>query len=182
MKVYTKTGDGGTTALIGGSRVKKYDLQIECYGTVDELSAWVGLIRDQEVAVNYQDELIEIQDRLFTIASLLACGNNIDINDLPQILEKDVEFLEKLIDKYTEVIPPLKSFLLSGGHPTVSYCHISRTICRRAERKVIELSDKQTLPPIIVTYLNRLSDYMFILSRKITLDLNIPETLWKPRV
>ncbi len=182
MKVYTKTGDKGSTALIGGSRVKKYDLRIECYGTVDEISAWIGLIRDQEAAGAYKDELVEIQDRLFTIASLLACDSNVDINDLPQVIDSDVVFLEKLIDNYTDIIPQLKSFLLSGGHTTISYCHIARTICRRAERRVIELAEKQSLPPIIVTYLNRLSDYLFVLSRKISFDLNIAETLWKPRL
>jgi len=181
LKIYTKTGDTGTTALIGGTRVPKHHLRIECYGTVDELSSWVGLIRDQDINEKDKDSLVEIQDRLFTIESLLASDNSGDYK-LPEISIDDVNFLEKEIDKMTLELPQLKSFLLSGGNTIVSYCHITRTVCRRAERVVLKLNDEYEINELILIYLNRLSDYFFVLSRKIGMENNAKEMLWKPRL
>lgn len=182
VKIYTKTGDKGTTSLIGGTRVPKYDLRIESYGTVDELSAWIGLIRDQEIDKKIVSDLIKIQDRLFTIETMLASDSSTYSKTLPEISENDIKFLEDEIDRMNEELPSLKSFLLSGGNIIVSYCHIARTICRRAERLVIQLSTKQNIKPIIFAYLNRLSDYLFVLSRKVGKDKGATETLWKPLV
>ncbi len=182
MKIYTKSGDKGTTSLIGGTRVPKYDLRIESYGTVDELSAWVGLIRDQEIDKEIVVNLIEVQDRLFTIESMLACDTDPSKLQIAEIADQDIQFLEKQIDIMTKELPVLKSFLISGGHTIVSYCHIARTVCRRAERLVIRLSEEQNINPLILVYLNRLSDYLFVLSRKIGKDKNAEETHWNPRV
>ncbi len=181
FKIYTKTGDKGTTSLIGGTRVPKSDLRIESYGTVDELSSWIGLIRDQDIDSKIADNLIKIQDRLFTIESNLACDTTNYKKPLPEIYENDIKFLEDEIGCMNEELPPLRSFLLSGGNVIVSYCHIARTICRRAERLVIQLDKKHNVDPIILSYINRLSDYLFVLSRKIAKDKDAPETLWKPR-
>jgi len=181
LKIYTKTGDSGTTSLIGGTRVPKYHIRIECYGTVDELSSWIGLIRDQEISKEDIATLIEIQDRLFTIESLLASEETSDFK-LPEISVKDIELLENEIDRLNIPLPPLKSFLLSGGNTTVSYCHIARTICRRAERLIFKLSEEHHVNDLVMIYINRLSDYLFVLSRKIGMDKNINELLWKPRI
>ncbi len=182
MKIYTKSGDKGTTSLIGGTRVPKYDLRIESYGTVDELSAWVGLIRDQEIDKEIVVNLIEVQDRLFTIESMLACDTDPSKLQIAEIADQDIQFLEQQIDIMTKELPVLKSFLISGGHTIVSYCHIARTVCRRAERLVIRLSEEQNINSLILVYLNRLSDYLFVLSRKIGKDKNAEETHWNPRV
>ncbi|MBU2555432.1 MAG: cob(I)yrinic acid a,c-diamide adenosyltransferase [Bacteroidetes bacterium] len=181
-KIYTKTGDSGTTSLIGGSRVPKDDLRIECYGTVDELVSWIGLLRDQAIDAKYTSILIEIQDRLFTIESLLAHDGNPLRNPLPTIVEEDILYLEKGIDDMNEELPELSSFILSGGHVIVSYCHIARTVCRRAERLVIRLDREQKVDPLNIKYLNRLSDYLFVLSRRLSHDLGATETLWRPRI
>lgn len=181
MKIYTKTGDEGTTSLIGGTRVPKYHIKIECYGTVDELSSWIGLIRDQDITNNHKDILIEIQDRLFTIESILASDGSKEYA-LPEILNKDIDLLENEIDLMTKTLPQLKSFLLSGGNTIVSYCHIARTICRRAERLILKLNEEIKVSPIVLAYLNRLSDYLFVLSRMIGYEKGAVETLWKPRV
>ncbi len=181
MKIYTKTGDKGTTSLIGGTRVPKYDLRIESYGTVDELSAWIGLIRDQDIDKKIITDLIEVQDRLFTIESMLACDTSPSKLQIPEISYSDVKFLEDEIDTMTDDLPELKSFILPGGNTVISYCHISRTICRRAERLVIQLDKKHNISPLILQYLNRLSDYLFVLSRKLAKDKNVNESLWKPR-
>ncbi len=180
-KIYTKTGDSGNTSLIGGSRVPKDDLRIECYGTVDELVSWIGLIRDQSIDAKYVAVLLEVQDRLFTIESLLAHDGKPLSNKLPEVIEEDILFLENQIDLMNENLPELSSFILSGGHTTVSYCHVARTVCRRAERLVIRLNREQKVDPVNIKYLNRLSDYLFVLSRRLARDLNIDETLWKPR-
>ena len=182
MKIYTKSGDKGTTSLIGGTRVPKYDLRIESYGTVDELSAWIGLIRDQEIDKEIVVNLIEVQDRLFTIESMLACDTDPSKLQIAEIADQDIQFLEQQIDIMTKELPVLKSFLISGGHTIVSYCHIARTVCRRAERLVIRLSEEQNINSLILVYLNRLSDYLFVLSRKIGKDKNAEETHWNPRV
>lgn len=181
MKIYTKKGDLGETSLIGGKRVPKNDIQIEAYGTVDELNSWIGLIRDQPINELYHDQLLEIQDRLFTIGSLLAASEGSKM-ELPKLDEKDVIYLETAIDTMNETLPEMKSFVLPGGHPTVSYCHISRCVCRRAERLVVALNKNKDAYKLIMQYLNRLSDYLFVLSRKQTMDLSAKETPWKPRM
>lgn len=181
-KIYTKTGDKGTTSLIGGTRVPKYDERIEAYGTVDELNAWVGLIRDQSIDEHYRRVLLEIQDRLFTIESKLALGPESSDQKLPDIQEEDIILLEKEIDAMNEVLPELTSFVLPGGHIINSYCHLARTVCRRAERLSLKMNESFPVDIINIKYLNRLSDYFFVLSRKLAHELNVPETLWKPRL
>ncbi len=182
VKIYTKTGDKGTTSLIGGTRVPKNDLRIESYGTVDELCAWIGLIRDQDINTKFVTDLIEIQEQLFTIETMLASDNSTNTKQLPEISKKDIRFLENEIDKMNKELPTLKSFLLSGGNIVVSYCHIARTICRRVERLVIQLTNEHKINPLILEYLNRLSDYLFVLSRKIGKDKDATETLWQPQI
>ncbi|WP_107039621.1 cob(I)yrinic acid a,c-diamide adenosyltransferase [Brumimicrobium mesophilum] len=183
MKVYTKTGDEGKTSLIGGKRVSKNDIRIDSYGTVDELNSWIGLLRDhEEMPKNQFDQLIEIQDRLFTIGSLLATQPNGTKMKLPLIYEGDIEFLEESIDKMNEDLPEMRHFVLPGGKPILSHCHIARCVCRRAERLTVGLEDNSDQFKIAVKYLNRLSDYLFVLSRKVANDLKIEEIQWKPRV
>ncbi|MBN2639591.1 MAG: cob(I)yrinic acid a,c-diamide adenosyltransferase [Bacteroidales bacterium] len=183
FKIYTKTGDKGTTALIGGKRVPKYHIRIEAYGTVDELNSFIGLIRDQEVDSHSREILIEIQDRLFTLESQLAKESDENLmHPLPELHDEDVTLLEKEIDAMNEELPELTSFVLPGGHPTVSYCHVARTVCRRAERLTIRLNEEFSLAPINIQYLNRLSDFLFVLARKFTKDFDAPESLWKPRI
>lgn len=181
MKVYTKKGDTGTTQLIGGTRVPKSSMRIEAYGTVDELNSYIGLIRDQTISETQTEQLLEIQDRLFTMGSLLATDPKGTKMELPQLIESDVENLENWIDQMEETLEPMKSFVLPGGHSTVSFCHITRCVCRRAERIVVDLSQNEKIDAIILTYLNRLSDYLFVLSRKLSLDLSAKEITWKPR-
>lgn len=182
MKIYTKKGDTGTTQLIGGTRIPKHSLRIESYGTVDELNSYIGLIRDQEINSDYKTQLIEIQDRLFTIGSSLAADPGKSKMKLPEINESDVEFLEKIMDEMDAILPPMTSFVLPGGHTTVSFCHLARCVCRRAERIVTELNENEVINPIVLKYLNRLSDYLFVLSRKLTQDLGATEQAWKPRM
>ncbi len=180
-KIYTKTGDKGYTSLIGGLRVPKYDNRIEAYGTVDELNSWIGLIRDQEIDTHSKKILLEIQDRLFTMESLLAKGPDSDSRQLPALSEDDITLLEKEIDKMNESLPELTTFVLPGGHTIVSYCHLARTVCRRAERIAIKLSETYDVESLNIKYLNRLSDYLFVLSRKFAVDLDVGETPWNPR-
>lgn len=182
MKVYTKTGDKGTTALLGGARVPKHHIRIESYGTVDELNAYIGLIRDQAIHESYQNELIEIQDRLFTLGAILATQPEKKNVKIPQLSEQDISFLEQKIDEMDEKLPPMKNFVLPGGHTTVSFIHIARCVCRRAERLTVQLSELEEVPELVLIYLNRLSDYLFMLSRKVAQDLQAPETAWKPRM
>lgn len=181
-KIYTKTGDKGQTSLIGGTRLPKHHIRIEAYGTVDELNSFIGLVRDSIIEKELFDLLIEIQDRLFTIGSLLAADPEKNKMQLPQLHEDDVVALEKAIDKMNESLPEMKSFVLPGGHPTVSYCHIARCVCRRAERAVLKLSENEKVDELIYKYLNRLSDYLFVLSRKLTRELNANEIPWKPKM
>lgn len=180
-KIYTKGGDKGETSLLGGTRVPKYHEKIEAYGTVDELVSYIGLIRDQEISSHYKNMLINIQQVLFTAEAHLASDSEKNNDKLPQLSEKDIELLENEIDKMNEELPELRSFILPGGHSTVSYCHISRTICRRAERLVIKLAENYPVNVLITKYLNRLSDYLFVLARKLTVDLNAEETPWTPQ-
>jgi cob(I)alamin adenosyltransferase len=182
MKIYTKTGDQGTTALFGGKRVSKADLRIETYGTIDELNSWIGLLRDQEVNKKRQDVLIEIQDRLFTVGSILATEPGNTKVKIPSLVEGDVTYLENHIDQMDGELEPMRSFILPGGHPSVSFGHLARTVCRRAERLTIALNAIETVDPIVIQYLNRLSDYLFVLCRKMGSELNAPETPWKPRM
>lgn len=182
MKIYTKKGDTGTTVLIGGSRVSKDHLKIESYGTIDELNSYIGLIRDHNISKEQTEELLTIQDRLFTIGSLLAVDEKGTKMKLPQIFKDDISFLEKAIDRMDEKLQPMKNFVLPGGHKVVSFTHIARCVCRRGERTVVTLSQHHEVDPIIITYLNRLSDYLFTLSRKLTVDFEATESPWIPKL
>lgn len=183
FKIYTKYGDKGETSLIGGKRVPKYHDRIEAYGTVDELNSFVGLIRDQEIDAHTREVLIGIQELLFTLESILATDHESEIKrNLPKLHEEDIELLEREIDSMNEHLPEIRSFILPGGHPVVSYCHIARTICRRAERITIRLAEQYPVEPISIKYLNRLSDYFFVLARFMTHYFNAGETPWKARV
>ena len=182
FKIYTKTGDKGQTSLIGGTRVPKYHPRIEAYGTIDELKSYIGLVRDQDVSDDISELLLEIQDRLFTIESQLAYDPETKLSrPLPEIEEKDITLLEKTIDSMNTELEPLSSFILPGGHVAVSHCHVARCICRRAERITIRLSEIHPVEALNIKYLNRLSDYLFVLARKIGKDLDAPEIPWKPR-
>jgi cob(I)alamin adenosyltransferase len=182
MKIYTKKGDTGTTQLIGGTRVPKHHLRIEAYGTIDELNAFVGLVRDQQISDSHKTLLLEIQDRLFTIGASLASDPEKSKMKIPDLKEEDVILLEKEMDKMEEQLPELKSFVLAGGHPTVSFCHLARCVCRRAERLVVHLSEHDFVDPLVLKYLNRLSDYFFVLSRKLCVELKVNEIQWNPRL
>ena len=182
MKIYTKTGDKGTTALFGGSRVSKANERINAYGTIDELNSHIGMLRDQEVNHKRKDILIEIQDRLFTLGSILATEPGNTKVKVPQLIESDVKLLEEEMDKMNDILPEMRNFILPGGHQSVSVCHISRCVCRRAERLVIELSEKEEVPEIVIQYLNRLSDYLFVLARMMSSELNADEVPWQPRM
>lgn len=180
-KIYTKGGDKGETSLVGGTRISKDHDKIEAYGTVDELNAWIGVLADAPENEGRTALLREIQDRLFTLGAELASEPEQSRKKLPELFESDIELLEKEIDRYTEVIPPLRAFVLPGGHSLVSLAHVARTVARRAERQAIRLSRSEPVNPLIIKYLNRLSDYLFVLSRKITQEQNSPEISWKPR-
>ncbi|HEY5691451.1 MAG TPA: cob(I)yrinic acid a,c-diamide adenosyltransferase [Cyclobacteriaceae bacterium] len=182
MKIYTKTGDKGETGLFGGKRVSKGDLRIDTYGTVDELNAHVGLLRDQEVNAKRKNVLVEIQDRLFTIGSILATEPGNDKVKIPLLSKSDVSNLEKEIDLMEATLAPMNSFVLPGGHPSVSFGHVARTVCRRAERVVIRLSEVEQIDQLVIQYLNRLSDYFFVLCRKMADELKVEETPWQPRM
>lgn len=181
MKIYTKGGDKGKTSLLGGSRVSKADRRIDAYGNVDELNSWIGLLRDQSVNNSRHLLLVEIQDRLFTIGSHLANEGKDDRFNIPEIHLEDSKRLEDAIDEMNEALEPMKSFILPGGHPVISYCHIARTVCRRAERGVVALNELAEVPEAIIVYLNRLSDYLFVLSRKLTDELKATEIPWVPK-
>ncbi len=182
-KIYTKTGDTGETSLLGGKRVPKFHDRIEAYGTIDELNAFVGLIRDQDIDPHTAQVLLEVQDRLFTAESLIASDpENPPQRPLPTLIEEDVLLLEKEIDKMNETLPPLTSFILPGGHPVSSLAQVARCVCRRAERLTIKLDRENKVNPEVIRYLNRLSDYLFVLARKFISDKGGIETLWKARV
>lgn len=187
MKIYTKTGDSGTTALFGGSRVPKYHLRIESYGTVDELNSIIGLIRSQDIDEKSKKDLIQIQNQLFTMGSTLATDpakaflkSGKERLKIEKVSENNILFLENAIDKMNESLPPITSFVLPGGNTEVSYCHLARTICRRAERRVTELNFHEEVDPVILQYLNRLSDYLFVLARKLSHDMGVEEIPWLP--
>ena len=182
MKIYTKTGDKGQTSLIGGTRVPKYHLRIESYGTIDELNSYIGLISDQELSSHDKELLKQVQDRLFTIGSSLASDPDKSKMVIPDLYLADIELLEKEMDAINEVIPELRHFILPGGDQAISFCHVARCVCRRAERLVVHLATESTVDEKITIYLNRLSDYLFTLGRKIAHERKIAENQWIPRV
>ena len=183
FKIYTRSGDKGQTSLIGGTRVPKFHPRIEAYGTIDELNSYIGLIRDQDIDRHFKDVLLEIQDRLFTAESIIALDPGAEANvKLPALKDDDITFLEQEIDRMNEVLPELTSFILPGGHTIVSYCHVARCVCRRAERHTIRLAQAQPVEEKVIQYLNRLSDFLFVLARRLGKDLKANETIWKARI
>lgn len=184
IKIYTKTGDTGSTSLIGGTKVLKSNPRIEAYGTVDELNSYIGLVSDYSTDSHIKTFLKEIQDRLFTIGSELACDPSKKIKmAIPGLYESDVELLEKQMDEMDKELPPMKHFILPGGHPTVSFIHIARCVCRRAERCCVNLKEQDGhIDALVIKYINRLSDYLFVLARYTGLKNQAPEVTWKPRV
>lgn len=188
MKIYTKTGDKGTTALFGGTRVPKHHIRIDSYGTVDELNANLGMLRDSEIDVRSSKMLLLIQHKLFTIGSMLATDpkkamlkSGKERLDIPKINSEDIELLETEMDRMNENLPEMTHFILPGGHKTVSVCHICRCVCRRAERLSTALYDLEPFDEQVLKYLNRLSDYLFVLARKLTFDLKVEEIKWIPQ-
>ncbi|GAB5564452.1 MAG: cob(I)yrinic acid a,c-diamide adenosyltransferase [Winogradskyella sp.] len=188
MKVYTKTGDKGTTALFGGTRVPKHHIRIESYGTIDELNSHIGLIRDQNINQLHKNTLMHIQDRLFTVGAILATDPDKAVLksgkqrlNIPKISNEDIERLEKEMDIMEASLPPMTHFVLPGGHQTVSFCHIARTVCRRAERLASHLNELEPFQPETLMYINRLSDYLFVLARKLSHDLQADEIKWIPQ-
>jgi cob(I)alamin adenosyltransferase len=188
MKIYTKTGDKGTTALFGGTRVPKHHIRIESYGTVDELNSHIGLIRDQDIAENHKQLLTHIQDRLFTLGAILATDpekatlkSGKERLNIPKISEEDISLLESKIDEMNASLPPMTNFILPGGHQTVSFCHIARCVCRRAERHTSFLNDNEPVEEPVLIYLNRLSDFLFVLARKLSQELQAGEIKWIPQ-
>jgi cob(I)alamin adenosyltransferase len=182
MKIYTKKGDKGQTSLIGGTRVPKYHLRIEAYGTVDELNVYIGLIRSQGIEESVKEILKEIQDRLFTAGASLAADPEKSKMKIPDLHLSDIQLLESEIDKMDTQLPPLKHFILPGGSDPVSFCHLARVVCRRAERLSVQLSEDSFVEEKVIMYLNRLSDYLFVLGRKIAFDSKIEEFIWLPRI
>ena len=186
MKIYTKTGDDGTTGLIGGTRIKKHHIRIESYGTIDELNSWIGLIRDQKMNAPSKASLVQVQKKLFVIGAILATDpdkvsqENKRKADLPKISDDDIEFLEGQIDKMQTSLPPMTHFILPGGHTSVSYCHIARTVCRRAERQCSLLYADTPFDDRVLKFINRLSDYLFVLARKLSQNLRVEEIKWMP--
>lgn len=178
FKIYTKTGDEGQTALFGGKRLPKSHLRIECYGTVDELNSFIGLVRDSTEDEHVRGVLFEIQNRLFDLGANLATDPSKNL-PIPTIAQGDIQILENEIDEMESTLSPLKNFILPGGHPTVSYCHVARCVCRRAERLVVALNMEDSVSPEVLKYLNRLSDYLFVLARKLGHDLGAKEVVWK---
>ena len=181
MKIYTKKGDTGETVLIGGTKVQKNHARVETYGTIDELNSYIGLVRDCGIDRSYKDLLGEIQDRLFTIGSHVASDPETSRMTLPDLNESDVVVLEESIDAMEKDLPEMKNFILPGGHQTVSFIHIARCVCRRAERLAVALNGEGIVDILIIKYLNRLSDYLFVLARKVGQDLDIEEVKWNPR-
>ena len=188
MKIYTKTGDKGTTSLFGGTRVPKHHIRIESYGTVDELNAHIGLLKDQETGAHTKEILNRIQDRLFTIGATLATEpskatlkSGKDRLGISKISAEDIEVLEREMDRMNDELPPMTNFILPGGHQSVSFCHIARCVCRRAERMATALHEIDPFDEMVLMYLNRLSDYLFVLARKLSKDLQAEEIKWIPK-
>ncbi len=188
MKIYTKTGDKGTTSLFGGTRVSKNHIRIDSYGTIDELNAWLGLIRDQDIDDHSKKIISIIQDKLFTVGAVLATDpdkallkSGEERLNIPKINISDIELLEKEMDAMNISLPPMTHFILPGGHTTVSYCHIARTVCRRGERMATQLFEKEPFDENVMSYINRLSDFLFVLARKLSKDLKADEIKWIPK-
>jgi len=188
MKIYTKTGDKGSTSLFGGTRVQKHHLRIDSYGTIDELNSFIGLIRDQDINQVHIDSLLKIQNDLFTLGAMLATPpekerlkNGKERLNINKVDESTIEFLEVQIDKMDRLLEPMTHFILPGGHTVVSYCHIARSVCRRAERIITALNEEEKISESILQYVNRLSDYLFVLARMLTKELCIQETKWTPK-
>ena len=180
MKIYTKNGDKGKTRLFGGTEKFKDDIRLECYGTIDELNAHVGHISDHEINFNLKEDLIKIQNLLFNLGSLLANDKNDNLKYLPKITKSHIDFLEKRIDEIEDELSELKNFILPSGNKIFSLTQIARTVCRRAERKLVKLSnDQKNIDLNYVSFLNRLSDYLFVLSRKFLKDFNVKERYWQ---
>ncbi|MGO2359311.1 MAG: cob(I)yrinic acid a,c-diamide adenosyltransferase [Mesonia sp.] len=187
MKIYTKTGDKGSTALFGGTRVPKHHIRIESYGTVDELNAYIGLIKDQKIDEELKADLKKVQNNLFTLGAELATDpekaqlkNGKERLNIVKVKEAEIQFLEDQIDAMNQGLPQMTNFILPGGHTTVSYCHIARCVCRRAERLAAALNEVEPFEAYILQYLNRLSDYLFVLARKLSKDLQVEEIKWIP--
>lgn len=181
FRIYTRTGDQGQTSLLGGTRVWKSDFRIEAYGTLDELNAYIGWLADMQPELIRQ-ELRQVQDRLFRIGAVLAYDGSSSLRlSLPEISASDISSLENAIDRMEADLPPLKQFILPGGHPTISLCHVARCVCRRAERACVRMNQEVSLPELFIPYLNRLSDYLFVLARYTALQLGVPEILWQPQ-
>ena len=180
MKIYTRTGDKGQTSLLGGARVSKSHLKIVAYGTVDELNSYIGLLLDHEELKANKNLLISIQKNLFTTGSILAVEEGKSFDYIPELKDDYVKDLETEMDRMDARLPEMRNFVLPGGHPLISYCHIARCVCRRAERCVIDLNNVEAVDDVIIRYLNRLSDYLFVLGRELTLDLGVEEIPWRP--
>lgn len=188
MKIYTKKGDKGNTSLFGGTRIPKHHIRIESYGTIDELNAYIGLLRDQDIDEKFKKQLYDIQHQLFTIGAELATDpqkaqlkNGKERLAIEKIQTKEIEFLEQQIDQMTEELPEMTHFILPGGHTTVSYCHIARCVCRRAERLTTALNEIEPTDEFVLQYLNRLSDYLFVLARILSKNLKVEEVKWIPK-
>lgn len=179
MKIYTKTGDKGSTALVGGTRVSKSNLRLECYGTIDELNSHLGLAADFLEDKALKQSFLEIQYRLFSVGADLANESD-SRKKVPVIRTEDIEFLEKEIDTFNSELEAMKFFILPGGHKAASFCHVARTVCRRVERLTVRLAETEQVNEMNIKYLNRLSDYLFVAARKILKDNNIDEIPWKP--
>jgi cob(I)alamin adenosyltransferase len=181
MRIYTRTGDDGTSGLIGGTRVSKFDARLEAYGTVDELNSWIGVVRSNVEEKDEKEFLIDIQNKLFNIGARLATDTSkTDISGKLPCCKEDIENLEKEMDRINDLIPPLTKFILPGGSNVVAFCHLARTVCRRAERRAFEVAQNFDVPEEVLKYLNRLSDYLFVLSRRLSNKLGIDEIQWKP--
>lgn len=179
MKVYTKKGDKGKTQLLGGSMVDKNHIKLECYGTIDELNAFIGNIYDQEISAFHKEILLNIQNQLFNLGSIISFDGKKDKIKLPNVTTENIEMMENAIDKMEEELPMLKNFILPSGHPAASKCHIARTVCRRAERNLVALGQEQEIDGLHIQYLNRLSDYLFVLARAVLKENNAPEIEWQ---
>lgn len=183
MKIYTRTGDDGTTGLVGGTRVKKYDIRLEAYGTIDELNSYIGLIRSLQSNPSADRILEKIQHKLFIIGANLATEETMDsVKKQFPCNPPDIALLEQAMDEMTAKLPELRNFILPGGTQATAVCHVARTVCRRAERRIVELAEKSEVDPNLIRFVNRLSDYLFVLSRMISKDQEAPEILWNPEV
>jgi len=179
MKIYTKKGDKGKTQLLGGSMVDKNHIKLECYGTIDELNSFIGNIYDQEISAFHKEILFDIQNQLFNLGSIISFDGEKDKIQLPNITIQNIKMIEKAIDKMEEELPMLKAFILPSGHPIASKCHIARTVCRRAERNLVALIQEEAINNLHIQYLNRLSDYLFVLARTILKENNVQEIKWQ---